>query len=52
MSFPGFSSPAAGSETPLDMLAACHARVEKHCRTLERLQEHLSLHGSDAVCIP
>jgi len=48
-SIPGFSSPAAGPETPLDMLAACHTRVEKQCRTLERLQVHLCLHGSDAA---
>ena len=48
ISFPGFSSPAAGPEAPLDMLAACHTRVEKQCRTLERLQVHLHQHGSDA----
>lgn len=46
-SFPGFSSPAAGPEAPLDMLSACHTRVEKQCQTLERLQAHLPLHGSD-----
>ncbi|TXI66345.1 MAG: hemerythrin domain-containing protein [Limnohabitans sp.] len=49
MSLPGFSSPAAGPEAPLDMLAACHTRVEKQCRTLERLQAHLSTHGSDTA---
>ena len=49
MSFPGFSSPAAGPEAPLDMLAACHTRVEKQCRTLERLQAHLGTHGSDTA---
>ena len=48
-SFPGFSSPAAGPEAPLDMLAACHTRVEKQCRTLERLQAHLGTHGSDTA---
>jgi hemerythrin-like domain-containing protein len=47
MSLPGFSSPAAGPEAPLDLLAACHTRVEKQCQTLERLQAHLSVHGSD-----
>lgn len=47
MSFPGFSSPAAGPEAPLDMLAACHTRVEKQCLTLERLQAHLIVHASD-----
>ena len=49
MSFPGFSSPAAGPEAPLEMLAACHTRVEKQCQTLERLQAHLGVHGSDAA---
>lgn len=29
------------------MLAACHGRVEKQCQTLERLQAHLPVHGSD-----
>ena len=47
MSFPGFSSPAAGPEAPLDMLAACHTRVEKQCQTLTRLQPHLAAHGPD-----
>lgn len=49
MSFPGFSSPAAGPEAPLDMLAACHTRVEKQCQTLTRLQPHLATHGSDGA---
>jgi hemerythrin-like domain-containing protein len=49
MSFPGFSSPAAGPEAPLDMLAACHIRVEKQCQTLTRLQAHLSEHGCDTA---
>ncbi len=49
LSFPGFSSPAAGPEAPLDMLAACHTRVEKQCQTLTRLQPHPMAHGSDAA---
>ena len=49
LSFPGFSSPAAGPEAPLDMLAACHTRVEKQCQTLLRLQPHLGAHGVDAA---
>lgn len=48
MTFPGFSSPAAGPEAPLDMLCACHTRVEKQCQTLLRLQPHLLAHGSDS----
>ena len=47
MSLPGFSSPAAGPEAPLSMLADCHTRVERQCRTLERLLAHLPAHGSD-----
>ncbi len=47
--FPGFSSPAASPDAPLDMLAACHARIEKQCQTLLRLQPHLTLHGSDGA---
>ncbi len=49
LSFPGFSSPAAGPEAPLQMLAACHTRVDKQCHTLQRLQAHLPLHGSDVA---
>lgn len=45
--FPGFSSPAASTEAPLEMLAACHGRVEKQCQTLLRLVPHLQAHGAD-----
>ena len=47
LSFPGFSSPGVGLSTPLELLSACHTRVEKQCQTLERLQAHLPVHGSD-----
>lgn len=47
VSFPGFSSPAASTEAPLEMLAACHIRIEHQCNTLQRLAEHLPGHGSD-----
>jgi hemerythrin-like domain-containing protein len=46
--FPGFASPAAGPDAPMDMLDACHRRVEKQCRTLQRLEAYLVTHGSDA----
>lgn len=46
--FPGFSSPAASTEAPLEMLAACHIRVQSQCATLTRLVPHLAEHGSDA----
>lgn len=45
--FPGFSAPAAGPEAPLEMLAACHGRVERQCKTLKRLVPHLLDHGAD-----
>lgn len=46
--FPGFPAPAAGFEAPLEMLAACHGRIEKQCATLRRLPPHLAAHGADA----
>jgi hemerythrin-like domain-containing protein len=45
--FPGFSAPAAGTEAPLEMLSACHGRVERQCATLQRLVPHLAAHGAD-----
>ncbi len=44
---PGFSSPSASTEVPLEMLSACHGRVERQCQTLQRLQPHLREHGGD-----
>jgi len=46
--FPGHSAPNAGFEVPLEMLAACHHRVENQCATLQRLAVHVAKHGSDA----
>ncbi len=43
---PGTSS-AAGFDAPLDMLSACHGRIEKQCSTLRRLSAHLAEHGAD-----
>lgn len=48
-SFPGFHSPGASTEAPLEMLAACHGRVHKQCETLGRLADHLPNHGSDTA---
>ncbi|MDO9450352.1 MAG: hemerythrin domain-containing protein [Rugosibacter sp.] len=45
--FPGFSTPAAGPESPLEMLAACHKRIRHQCATLLRLLPHLATHGAD-----
>jgi hemerythrin-like domain-containing protein len=45
---PGHASPAGGFEVPLEMLSACHERVERQCATLRRLLAHLPTHGADA----
>lgn len=45
--FPGFTGPSASTEAPLEMLVACHLRIQRHCHTLERLALHVREHGSD-----
>jgi len=45
---PGHAAPAVGFEAPLEMLSACHHRVERQCATLRRLVAHLPAHGVDA----
>jgi hemerythrin-like domain-containing protein len=40
--------PSAGFDEPFEMLAACHERVERMLRLLERLAVHLPAHGADA----
>lgn len=45
--FPGHSTPAVGFEVPLEMLAACHRRVEAQCALLRRLVIHVRAHGAD-----
>jgi hemerythrin-like domain-containing protein len=40
--------PAAAEAVALEMLAACHRRVEDQCATLLRLAAHLRQHGADA----
>jgi hemerythrin-like domain-containing protein len=44
---PLFASPSAGFDAPFEMLAACHERVERTLRLLERLGAHLRTHGAD-----
>ncbi|MEO7852484.1 MAG: hemerythrin domain-containing protein [Rubrivivax sp.] len=44
---PGHRAPSASFEVPLEMLAACHLRIESQCDTLQRLAEHLLQHGCD-----
>lgn len=43
----GAALPAAGFEVPLEMLAACHGRIEAQLHTLRRLLVHLPAHGAD-----
>lgn len=38
---------APSFDDPLEMLRACHDRIEAQCVTLARLQKHLSAHGCD-----
>ena len=51
VNFPGFSAPAAGPEAPLEMLSACHDRMERQCATLRRLMLHLVEHGVDEAAL-
>jgi len=44
---PAFPSPGASTEAPLEMLSACHSRIERQCATLRRLVPHLAMHGAD-----
>ena len=34
-------------DDPLEMLLACHRRIEKHLETLKRLRAHVEAHGVD-----
>lgn len=47
LSIPGYSAQSAGFEVPLEMLSACHARIERQCSTLRRLAPHLARYGAD-----
>jgi hemerythrin-like domain-containing protein len=48
LNFPGHSAPTAGFEVPLEMMAACHHRVQSQTATLLRLVPHLAQQGSDS----
>ncbi|MFD0667804.1 hemerythrin domain-containing protein [Ramlibacter sp. MAHUQ-53] len=41
-------SPSAAFEQPFEMLDACHERVQRMLRLLERLRAHVAAHGADA----
>jgi len=45
---PSLFSTVVGFDDPLEMLLACHRRIERQLETLERLQAHLQTHGMDA----
>lgn len=47
LTLPGHSAPAVGFEVPLEMLAACHGRVQHQCEILLRLVAHVQAHGAD-----
>jgi hemerythrin-like domain-containing protein len=40
---------AASFDEPVEMLEACHERIEAQLATLDRLPEYLERHGADAV---
>lgn len=47
INIPGHAAQAVGFEAPLEMLSACHRRVERQCETLRRLVGYLASHGPD-----
>lgn len=44
-----FTPALAGFDEPLEMLRACHDRIERQCDTLERLVTHVQAQGCDAA---
>ena len=44
---PLISSPAVGFEQPFEMLSACHERVVRSLDLLQRLIDHVQVHGHD-----
>jgi hemerythrin-like domain-containing protein len=48
IALPGQARDTATTEVPLEMLSACHGRVQTQCETLGRLCAHLPRHGADA----
>lgn len=44
---PGFATTAPGLDEPLEILEACHGRIEQQLRMLEKLLDHLPRHGAD-----
>jgi hemerythrin-like domain-containing protein len=48
-SLPGFGAPAPGFDEPLEMLYACHGRIQDQIATLEKMVPHLARAGCDAA---
>lgn len=46
---PAFAARAPGFDQPLEMLAACHERIEAQLATLERMVEQVAVRGCDAA---
>lgn len=44
---PEFATAAPGLDEPLEILEACHDRIEHQLRTLAKLLDHLPQHGAD-----
>jgi len=42
------SEPAPSFDAPLEMLQACHGRIQAQCATLKKLMLHLATQGADA----
>lgn len=51
IALPGQATAAATPEVPLEMLSACHGRVQTQCETLQRLCDHLPQHGADSAAV-
>ncbi|MBC8024002.1 MAG: hemerythrin domain-containing protein [Burkholderiales bacterium] len=45
---PSLFDAAVGFDDPLEMLLACHRRIERQLATLEKLRSHMDAHGVDA----
>jgi hemerythrin-like domain-containing protein len=48
-SLPGMRAPAPGFDEPLEMLYACHGRIQDQIATLEKLVPHLARAGCDSA---
>lgn len=51
ITMPGHRAPGAGYEAPFEMLEACHERVERILRLLQRLRVHLQTKGRDQQAV-